>query len=143
LLQSRAPCAFVDGISAFIIGLIAGLLVMRLRFLCGKQAEAGCRSAQSPFTGVNGFLGMIPLVSFADGKDGDGSTALPARVRGLFYGDATQPMRSWLRWRCCSFGALAYRCLLQDSRQDLGLRISPEAELEGLDIPRWACSPLR
>jgi len=136
LVAITAPCAFVDGISSFIIGLVAGLLVcVSVSFVENKLKIDDPVGAISVH-GVNGFWGIIALGLFADGKYGDGFNGVAGAVRGLFYGDATQlyaqliSLAVLLVW---GFGVSFLFFKLLD--KVWGLRISPEAELEGLDIP--------
>jgi len=136
LVAITAPCAFVDGVSSFLIGLIAGILVcVSVSFVENKLKIDDPVGAISVH-GVNGFWGMIALGLFADGKYGDGFNGVSGAVRGLFYGDATQlyaqliALGVLLVW---GFGVSFVFFKILD--KVWGLRISPEAELEGLDIP--------
>ena len=136
LVAITAPCAFVDGVSSFIIGLIAGLLVcVSVAFVENKLKLDDPVGAISVH-GVNGFWGVIALGLFADGKYGDGYNGVAGGVRGLFYGDPTQffaqliAIAVLLVW---GFGvSFVFFKVLDKIR---GIRVSPEAELEGLDIP--------
>ena len=136
LVAITAPCAFVNGISAFIIGLIAGLLVcVAVPFFENKLKLDDPVGAISVH-GVNGFWGILSLGLFADGTYGDGLNGVAGNVTGLFYGDASQLLAQviclgvLLVW---GFGLsfLFYKVL----DKVWGIRIAPEAELEGLDIP--------
>ena len=136
LVAITAPCAFVDGISSFIIGLVAGLLVcVSVAFVENKLKLDDPVGAISVH-GVNGFWGVIALGLFADGKYGDGLNGVAGGVRGLFYGDPTQlyaqliAIAVLLVW---GFGVSFVFFKILD--KVWGLRIAPEAELEGLDIP--------
>ena len=136
LVAITAPCAFVDGVSSFLIGLIAGILVcVSVSFVENKLKLDDPVGAISVH-GVNGFWGMIALGLFADGKYGDGFNGVAGAVRGLFYGDATQlyaqliALAVLLIW---GFGVSFIFFKILD--KVWGLRIAPEAELEGLDIP--------
>jgi Amt family ammonium transporter len=84
LVAITAPCAFVDGPSSFIIGLIAGLLVcVSVSFFENKLKIDDPVGAISVH-GVNGFWGILSLGLFADGKYGDGFNGVAGGVRGLF-----------------------------------------------------------
>ncbi len=90
LVRITAPCAFVSGISAFIIGLVAGLLVcVSVPFIENKWKLDDPVGAISVH-GVNGFWGVLSLGLFADGSYGDGLNGVAGGVRGLFYGDGSQ-----------------------------------------------------
>ena len=136
LVAITAPCAFVDGPSSFIIGLIAGLLVcVSVSFFENKLKIDDPVGAISVH-GVNGFWGILSLGLFADGKYGDGFNGVAGGVRGLFYGDPTQLYAQLI---CLGvllvygFGVSFLFFKLLD--KVWGIRIAPEAELEGLDIP--------
>lgn len=136
LVAITAPCAFVTGVSAFIIGLIAGLLVcVAVPFVENKLKLDDPVGAISVH-GVNGFWGVLSLGLFADGTYGDGFNGVAGGVRGLFYGDASQLLAQTIAigvllvW---GFGVsyLFYKLL----DKVWGIRVAPEIELEGLDIP--------
>lgn len=136
LVAITAPCAFVDGPSSFIIGLVAGLLVcVSVSFVENKLKIDDPVGAISVH-GVNGFWGIIALGLFADGKYGDGLNGVAGGVRGLFYGDPTQlyaqlvSLAVLIVW---GFGVSFVFFKVLD--KVWGLRIAPEVELEGLDIP--------
>lgn len=136
LVAITAPCAFVNGISAFIIGLIAGLLVcVSVRFFENKLKIDDPVGAISVH-GVNGFWGILALGLFADGTYGDGLNGVTGNVTGLFYGGASQLLAQviclgvLLVW---GFGVSFLFFKLLD--KVWGVRVAPEDELEGLDIP--------
>ncbi len=136
LVAITAPCAFVNGISAAIIGLVAAFLVcLAVPFIENKfkiDDPVGAISVH----GVNGFWGILSLGLFADGKYGDGFNGVSGGVTGLFYGDASQfaaqlvCIAVLIVW---GFGVSFLFFKILD--KTWGLRIAPEAELEGLDIP--------
>lgn len=136
LVAITAPCAFVNGISAFIIGLIAGILVcLSVSFIENKLKLDDPVGAISVH-GVNGFWGLISLGLFADGKYGDGLNGVAGNVTGLFFGDASQLIAQLVAIAVLliyGFGlAFVFYKVLD---KVWGLRVSPEDELEGLDIP--------
>ncbi len=136
LVAITAPCAFVDATSAFIIGLVAGILVcLSVSFVENKLKLDDPVGAISVH-GVNGFWGIIALGLFADGKYGDGFNGVAGGVRGLFYGDPTQlyaQLISLVVLVIWGFGVSFLFFKVLD--KVWGLRIAPEAELEGLDVP--------
>ncbi len=136
LVAITAPCAFVDAASASIIGLVAGLLVcLSVPFVENKLKLDDPVGAISVH-GVNGFWGVLSLGLFADGKYGDGLNGVSGGVRGLFYGDASQfaaqliAIAVLLVW---GFGVSYIFFRILD--KVWGLRVDPETELEGLDVP--------
>ena len=136
LVAITAPCAFVNGISAFIIGLIAGLLVcVSVPFFENKLKLDDPVGAISVH-GVNGFWGVLSLGLFADGKYGDGINGVAGGVTGLFFGDASQLIAQLIAIAVLllyGFG-LSY-VFFKVLDKVWGLRVAPEIELEGLDIP--------
>jgi len=134
LVAVTAPCAFVNGITSFIIGAVAGVLVcVSVAFVENKlklDDPVGAISVHA----VNGVWGIIALGLFADGTYGDGLNGVTGGVRGLFYGDSSQLIAQLvvvavlMIW---GFGlSFAWYKVLD---KVWGLRVSPEVELEGLD----------
>jgi len=136
LVAITAPCAFVNGISSAIIGLIAGILVcLAVPFFENKWKLDDPVGAISVH-GVNGMWGIIATGLFADGKYGGGLNGVPGNVTGLFYGGSSQFLAQLIAcgvlivW---GFGVSFLFFKLLD--KVWGLRVDPEVELEGLDIP--------
>lgn len=136
LVAITAPCAFVNSISAFVIGAIAGVLVcISVAFIehkCKIDDPVGAFSVHA----VNGIWGIISLGLLADGTYGDGFNGIAGGVKGLFYGDPGQLWAQLINvgvlivW---GFGAswVFYKIL----DKVMGLRVSAEAEVAGLDMP--------
>lgn len=136
LVAITAPCAFVNGISAFIIGLIAGVLVcLAVPFVENKLKLDDPVGAISVHC-VNGLWGVISVGLFSDGTYGDGLNGVSGGVTGLFYGDPSQLLAQLIAvavlfiW---GFGVSYIFFVILD--KVWGLRVRPEDELEGLDIP--------
>ena len=136
LVAITAPCAFVNGISAFVIGIIAAFLVcLAVPFVENKLKLDDPVGAISVH-GVNGIWGVIATGLFADGTYGDGLNGVAGGVRGLFFGDASQLVAQLIAvavlfiW---GFGVSYVFFKVLD--KVWGLRVAPEDELEGLDIP--------
>mgnify|MGYP003818937323 CR=1 FL=1 len=136
LVAITAPCAFVNGISAAVIGLISGFLVcFAVPFVENKLRLDDPVGAISVHC-VNGMWGVLSVGLFADGRYGDGLNGVAGGVRGLFFGDASQlaaqliAMAVLVVW---GFGVsyLFFRVL----DKVWGLRVRPEDEIEGLDLP--------
>jgi Amt family ammonium transporter len=136
LVAITAPCAFVNGISAFMIGLVAGLLVcIAVPFVENKLKLDDPVGAISVH-GVNGFWGVLALGLFADGKYGDGINGVAGGVTGLFFGDASQFLAQLIALAVLAvwgFGVSYVFIKILD--KVWGLRVAPEIELEGLDVP--------
>lgn len=136
LVAITAPCAFVNAISAFIIGLIGGILVcVAVSFVENKMKIDDPVGAISVHC-VNGVWGVIAVGLFADGQYGDGLNGVKGGVTGLFFGDSSQLVAQLIAvavlivW---GFGVSYVFFVVLD--KVWGLRVSPEAELEGLDVP--------
>jgi Amt family ammonium transporter len=85
---------------------------------------------------VGGAWGIISLGLFADGTYGDGWNGVKGPVAGLFYGDAGQLIAQMIEVVVCfsfifSISYLFFKIL----DKCVGNRVSPEMEIEGLDIP--------
>jgi Amt family ammonium transporter len=136
LVAITASCAFVNGISSLVIGIVAGILVcLAVPFVENKLKLDDPVGAISVHC-VNGLWGVLATGLFADGTYGDGLNGVSGGVRGLFYGDASQLLAQFIAvvvlfvW---GFGvSYAFFRILD---KVWGLRVAPEDELEGLDVP--------
>ena len=122
--------------ASFAIGLIGGLLVcIAVPFVENKLKLDDPVGAISVHC-VNGLWGVISLGLFADGSYGDGVNGVAGGVTGLFYGDASQFVAQLIAvvvlfvW---GFGVSFVFFKVLD--KVWGLRVAPEIELAGLDIP--------
>jgi ammonium transporter, Amt family len=136
LVAITAPCAFVNSVAAFIIGAVAGVLVCVSVFFVERKLKVDDPVGAVSVHGTCGAWGVLSLGLFADGTYGDGFNGVAGTVRGLFYGDASQFAAqvvgtltnvvfvfaaSWAFFKVCDMV--------------MGLRVAPEIEIEGLDIP--------
>jgi Amt family ammonium transporter len=145
LVAITSPCAFVTPISAFIIGAIAGVLVIWSVAFFDKMKIDDPVGAISVH-GTNGIWGLLAVGLFSDGTYGAGWNAVGATeylgkagqgVTGLFYGDASQLVAqvveagSGLAWNVVVGGVVFYVL-----GKVLGSnRVAAEVELAGLDVP--------
>ncbi len=90
LVAITAPCAFVNSVSAVVIGLVAGLLLCVSVFFVERTLKIDDPVGAISVHGVNGAWGLLSLGLFADGTYGDGLNGIAGTVRGLFYGDLSQ-----------------------------------------------------
>jgi len=135
LVAITAPCAWVEAWAAVIIGLVAGAVVVLGVYgleRLGVDDPVGAVSVH----GLNGVWGLISVGLFADGTYGNYATSEPF-VRGLFYGGGTAQLiaqaigaATAVAW-AFGLGFLMFKIM------DIvfGIRVSPEEELKGLDIP--------
>jgi Amt family ammonium transporter len=90
LVAITAPCAFVNSVSAVIIGVIAGILLCISVFFVERTLKIDDPVGAVSVHGVNGAWGLLSLGLFADGTYGDGLNGVAGTVKGLFYGNASQ-----------------------------------------------------
>ena len=135
LVAVTAPCAWIEAWAAVVIGAVAGLLVvLSVYFWEARKVDdpVGAVSVHA----VNGVWGLISVGLFADGTYGLGTTAAPL-IKGLFYGGGYgQLIAQFIGAAVCvtwafSLGFIAFK--LMD--KCFGIRVSPEEEIKGLDIP--------
>ncbi len=136
LVAITAPCAFVNGISAFIIGFIAAILVcVAVPFVENKLKLDDPVGAISVHC-VNGLWGVISVGLFADGTYGDGLNGVTGGVKGLFFGDASQLAAQFIAVAVLFIWGFGVSFIFFKVLDKVwGLRVSPEDELEGLDAP--------
>ncbi len=135
LVAITAPCAFVNGIAAFVIGAIAGVLVCLSVQFVDRELKIDDPVGAISVHCVNGVWGIIALGLFADGTYGDGFNGIAGGVRGLFYGDVGQfaaQMITVLVLIVWGFG-LSY-VWFKFLNKTWGIRVKPEVEIEGLDM---------
>ncbi len=135
LVAITAPCAWVEGWAAITIGLIGGaLMYASVKFLEARGVDdpVGAVSVH----GACGLWGLLSVGFFADGTYGNYSIE-PPYVTGLFYGGGGEQLLAQLisvavviAW---AFGTGYLTFKLMD--KVFGIRVSPEEELQGLDVP--------
>ncbi len=135
LVAVTAPCAWIEAWAAVVIGAVAGLIVVAgVYFLEARGVDdpVGAVSVH----GFNGIWGLLSVGLFADGTYGLYALE-PPYVTGLFYGGGFGQLLAQLigvvavvAW---AFG-LGY-ALFKAMDLVFGIRVTPEEELQGLDIP--------
>jgi ammonium transporter, Amt family len=145
LVAITSPCAFVTPMGAFIIGIVAGVLVIWSVFFFDKRGIDDPVGAISVH-GTNGLWGLIAVGLFSDGSYGAGWNGVGATdylgvagrgVTGLFYGDSKQLIAQFVE---CGVG-LAWNVIMGGAifwviGKVLGSnRVSAEVEVAGLDVP--------
>jgi Amt family ammonium transporter len=145
LVAITSPCAFVTPVSAFIIGAVAGVLVIWSVFFFDKRKIDDPVGAISVH-GVNGLWGLVAVGLFSDGTYGAGWNGVGATdymgvagrgVTGLFYGDSKQLIAQFVEggvaiaWNVV-VGGLAFWAIGKILGSN---RVSAEVEIAGLDIP--------
>ncbi|MGC9022341.1 MAG: ammonium transporter, partial [Dissulfurimicrobium sp.] len=134
LVAITAPCAFVNSVSAVIIGAIAGVLLCISVFFVERVMKVDDPVGAISVHGVNGAWGLLSLGLFADGTYGDGLNGITGAVKGLFYGDALQfvaQVAGVITNAVFVFVMMFVFFKLLD--KIIPLRVSRELEIEGLD----------
>ncbi|HEY1922826.1 MAG TPA: hypothetical protein VGG44_08660, partial [Tepidisphaeraceae bacterium] len=138
LVAITAPCAFVSPPAAFLIGAIAGVIVVwGVLFIERKGIDdpVGAISVH----GIGGLWGILAVGLFANGTYGDGYNRVAGNVVGLLYGDHSLKQLiaqiiaavTCIGWNII-IGAIVFRLI---GRWIGSNRVRPEVEVAGLDIP--------
>ncbi|MDN5325953.1 MAG: ammonium transporter, Amt family [Moorella sp. (in: firmicutes)] len=145
LVAITAPSAFVNGPVACLIGAVAGILVVWSVYFFDHILKIDDPVGAISVHLVNGLWGLLAVGLFADGTYGAGWNGVGADsylgvagqgVTGLFYGDPGQLVAQLINmvvvfaW---GFGASYVFYKILD--KIIGIRVTPEAEEQGLDIP--------
>ncbi len=148
LVAITSPCAFVTPVGAFIIGAVAGVLVVVSVMFFDKIKVDDPVGAISVH-GVNGAWGLIAVGLFSDGSYGAGWNGVGATeylgttgaalkgVTGLFYGDSKQLVAQAVEvvvgagWNIL-VGGLAFVIIGKVLGSN---RVSAAVEIAGLDVP--------
>jgi Amt family ammonium transporter len=136
LVAITAPCAFVNSVSAVIIGLIAGALVVGSVFFIERTLMVDDPVGAISVHGTCGAWGVLSLGIFADGTYGDGWNGVAGPVKGLLYGAPSQFVAEAIGV-ITNFVVVFVLCYVFFKIIDaiIGLRVSPEVEIQGLDLP--------
>lgn len=136
LVGITAPAAFVNAVSAIIIGGVAGLIVCASVFFIERRLKVDDPVGAVSVHGVCGAWGLISVGLFADGTYGAGLNGVDSAVRGLFYGNPPQLYAQlidvaviFLVVYGLSYGFFKLVDVM------IGMRVSPKAEVQGLDLP--------
>ena len=132
LVAITAPCAFVSVGSAFLIGIIAGILVVFAVLFFDRVRLDDPVGAVSVHM-VNGVWGTMALGLFADPTV---SPAAAVAKPGLFLGGGMQQLLPQLIGivSVAAFVVAVSSVSWLIIRAVVGLRVSPEEEVEGLDM---------
>ncbi|MBI5096095.1 MAG: ammonium transporter [Nitrospirae bacterium] len=134
LVAITAPCAFVNSVSAVIIGAIAGVLLCISVFFVERTLKVDDPVGAISVHGVNGAWGLLSLGLFADGTYGDGLNGVTGTVTGLFYGNPSQ-FAAQIMGVITNFVFVFVVMYIFFKILDMivPLRVSGEVEIEGLD----------
>ncbi len=136
LVAITAPCAFVSSISACIIGVVSGIIVVEAVFFVDRVLKVDDPVGAISVHGVNGAWGTLAVGIFADGTYGDGLNGVTGCVKGLIAGDSTQIVAQAIGLiACVVYLAPAGYIVFKISDLLCGIRVPVSVEIEGLDIP--------
>ncbi|NTU82205.1 MAG: ammonium transporter [Chloroflexales bacterium] len=136
LVAVTAPCAFIDGWAAVVIGLVGGVLVC-LATAWLEKAKIDDPVGAVPVHFVNGIWGVLAVGIFANGNpDTAAWNGIDTPVSGLIAGNFGQFAAQALEAVSVAVvvGGLSYVFFRVLNGANL-LRVSPEHELAGLDLP--------
>ena len=136
LVAITAPCAFVNSLSAVIIGAVAGILVILVYNFLDRKLKIDDPVGAFAVHGANGAWGCLALGLFADGSYGDGWNGVTGPVKGLFYGDGKQFIAELIGVvTCMVFVFIVMYLFFKISNKITPIRVPADAETGGLDIP--------
>jgi Amt family ammonium transporter len=144
LVAITAPCAFVAPWAASIIGIVAGFLVCWGVWFFDHVAHVDDPCGAISVHGINGAWGVLSVGLFADGTYGSGWNGVNGAVKGLFYGDGGQLLAQLAHVVIGFAWAWGITWLIfKIAQRFMQIRVSPDAELEGLDMPEFGalCYP--
>src|ERR1700688_1673003 len=142
-----APCAFVSPTSSVVIGVLAGCLVCVGVIFNERVLKIDDPCGAISVHGYCGWLGAVCVGVFADGASGVGWNGVGSAtyldhagqgVTGLLHGDTRQ-------FLCQLMGATLYAAwafgltyaVFWCVNKVKSMRVTPEAEEEGLDVPEF------
>ena len=128
LVAITAPCAFVEPLAAIIIGMVAGIIVV-LGVVLLDKLNIDDPVGAVPVHGLNGIWGTLAIGLF-------GKESLGLANNGLFYGGGLVQLGIQLLGvtSVIAFILLTMGGLFKLIDSTIGLRVSREEELKGLDI---------
>jgi len=128
LVAITAPCAFVEPWAAILIGAIGGILVV-LGVILLDKLKIDDPVGAVPVHGLNGIWGTLAIGLF-------GQKALGLASDGLFYGGGFRQLgiQALGVFSVVAFVLIAMGIVFKLIDATIGLRVSREEELKGLDI---------
>ena len=138
LVAITAPCAFVSPWAAAFIGFTAGFIVCFGVWFFDHVAKVDDPCGAISVHGLGGAWGLIALGLFADGTYGTGWNGQPGEVTGLFYGDPGQLGAQLISLAVVfAWGFGVTTILFGVYKMFTSMRVSPEVEIMGLDVPEF------
>ena len=134
LVAITAPCAFVAPWAAFVIGIVAGALMITTVLFVDHKLKIDDPVGAIAVHGANGLWGVLAVGLFADGSYGDGLNGVAGGVKGLFYGEggqlAAQVTNAVVLVTYCSIMTILFFTIC---KRTMGMRSDAAAEIDGLD----------
>ena len=147
LVAITAPCAFVGPNAAIAIGALAGCLVCGGVLFNERILKVDDPCGAISVHGYCGWFGAVSVGIFADGAYGAGWNGVGAAsylgqagrgVTGLLHGDTSQFLVQLGGATLCAIYAFGFTYIVFSAVNAVKkLRVSPEVELEGLDVPEF------
>jgi Amt family ammonium transporter len=147
LVAITAPCAFVSPNSSIVIGILAGILVCVGVLFNERVLKVDDPCGAISVHGYCGWLGAVSVGIFADGTYGAGWNGVGATtylgkagqgVTGLIHGDVSQFFTQLGGATLIVLYAFVFTFVVFKIVNAISpLRVSKEAELEGLDVPEF------
>jgi ammonium transporter, Amt family len=147
LVAITAPCAFVSPTSATIIGVIAGVIVCYGVLFFERVVKVDDPCGAISVHGLCGWFGAVSVGIFADGAYGAGWNGVGASsylghagqgVTGLLHGDTHQFLVQLGGATLCAIWAFgATFAVFTVVNKVKSMRVKPEVEEEGLDVPEF------
>jgi len=147
LVAITAPCAFVSPTSAILIGFIAGAIVCGGVLFNERVLKVDDPCGAVSVHGFCGWFGAVSVGIFADGSYGAGWNGVGADrylgvagrgVTGLLHGDVSQFLVQLGGATLCAVYAFGLTFVVFSAVNAVrSMRVSKEAELEGLDVPEF------
>jgi ammonium transporter, Amt family len=137
LVAITAPCAFVNSVSAVIIGAVAGVLLVYGIAFVERTLKVDDPVGAITVHGINGAWGVLSVGLLADGTYGEGFNLVPGTVRGLFFGGGWGQLAAQTVGTFANFVwvfAVTFAAM-KIMGATIGNRVSAEVELQGLDLP--------
>ncbi|MBP7692001.1 MAG: ammonium transporter [Anaerolineales bacterium] len=136
LVAITAPCAFVDPLSACVIGAVAGVLVC-LATVWLEKAKIDDPVGAVPVHFANGIWGVLAVGIFANGNPNSaGWNGMSSAVTGLLFGNPGQLLAQTAEVVAVGVTVFGLSYLFFRVLAAFGvLRVSAAVELQGLDVP--------
>ncbi len=134
LVANTASGAFLGAPASVVVGMVAGLLVVWGTELLERLRIDDAVGA-IPVHGICGIWGLLAVGIFADGTYGRGFNGVSGAVTGLLYGNGAQLLAQLIgiAANILWVAPTSYLLFRAIDRFGGGMRVKPQAEIEGLD----------